>query len=291
MRRRASRRSVLRALVAAGLGRPLSTARSDDRPAQAGPDLVLLTAGTRVGDDPPLGWSDLVIKSIPRLESGDLESLPTVASSTATLFRTVILADVRKAGADGPFTLRRVGLGLCTPVDKVDTVVDRSNASSEPIDFGLVAREVLDRADGELKKARLIARTGTFAVLASPSELCVGGAHRKVYLVYAFALAPKSGRLQTWLWSVDADAKKRTPPEAVTLLPPGLSTPCGLDVEAERLLGALPVGWSFAMRRLPEGRRVAVPDGLKPWTVDLKAIAARPAEFEARFRRTLARDD
>src|SRR5437764_1360387 len=54
------------------------------------PRLVLLSAATRVGDSPPTGWSHLVIKSIPRLASGDRDSLPSSASKTATVFRTVV---------------------------------------------------------------------------------------------------------------------------------------------------------------------------------------------------------
>jgi protease-4 len=57
-----------------------------------------------------------VIKCLPRLASGDLETLPRVAFRTATLIRTMILADVgRSADAPSRYVLRRVGVGLCVP--------------------------------------------------------------------------------------------------------------------------------------------------------------------------------
>src|SRR6516225_6193911 len=40
------------------------------------PKLVTLQPGLLIGDKPPQGWSHLVIKSIPRLASGEKDSLP-----------------------------------------------------------------------------------------------------------------------------------------------------------------------------------------------------------------------
>src|SRR5262249_1405312 len=81
-------------------------------------------ARAAAGADARAGWTDLVIKSIPHLVSGDLGSLPAFARETAALFRTVIVADVRRqAGASGRYDLKRLGLGLCVPFKGVDTVV------------------------------------------------------------------------------------------------------------------------------------------------------------------------
>ena len=49
--------------------------RSDaDRGCRA--KLISIAPGTEIANQPPKGWSHLVIKSIPRLASGDLETLP-----------------------------------------------------------------------------------------------------------------------------------------------------------------------------------------------------------------------
>ena len=60
------------------------------------PDLVAIAPGTVVGRSGPVGWTHLVIKSIPRLTSGDLASLPLGAAKTASLFRTVIAANIEQ---------------------------------------------------------------------------------------------------------------------------------------------------------------------------------------------------
>jgi hypothetical protein len=263
-------------------------ARADETPRSL-PELVLLSAGSPVGKTPPSGWSDLIVKSISKLESGDLETLPSVAESTATLFRTAILADVRRvSGANTRYVLRRVGLCLCVPVDGVDTVVTPESASDQPFDLGFVERQVLARAQERLEKTRLVARSPTFAVLAAPTDIKVVSAHKHALLTYVLLLDPQSGRLRTVLWAVSADQKRRTPPKSLTLLPKGLVYTCGLDVVAERLLGALPVNWSFAMSALPPGRRIEFPDSLREWSVDPKKIATQSAAFEQAIRAALA---
>jgi hypothetical protein len=252
------------------------------------PQLVLLSPGTRVEKHPPRGWTDLVIKSMPRIESGDVDSLPSFAESTATLFRSVIFADVRPdPKSERGFRLARVGLGLCVPADGAEVIVSPDTASTPPVSLGFVERQVLEKASAEMVKARLVCRTPTLAVLAAPTELKSGEGHRSVYLFYAILIGSGSERIKTYLWAVAAEPEKRSAPQALTLLPRGLVYPCGLDVSAERLLGTIPVGWAFAMCSLPPGKSVAAPEGLKTWLIDPRRMAARPKEFEASVRASL----
>src|SRR5262245_31073821 len=50
------------------------------------PKLITLQPGLLIGDKPPQGWSHLVIKSIPRLASGEKDSLPSGSAKTAAYF-------------------------------------------------------------------------------------------------------------------------------------------------------------------------------------------------------------
>src|SRR5208337_2125063 len=99
-------------------------------------ELVRIAPGTLVGDQPPKMWSHLVLKSLPRLASGDLETLPRSAFRTAALIRTVILADVGRS-ADDPsrFALRRVGVGLCVPDLSKGDVVNGVKTAITPSGF------------------------------------------------------------------------------------------------------------------------------------------------------------
>jgi hypothetical protein len=242
-------------------------------------DLVLLAPGTQVDEAPPRGWTHLILKSIPRLASGDLDTLPGMASSTASLFRTAILAEVRPMGAgpDRRFVLRRIGLGMCLPVRGHDTVVMRDSLAAQGVELGMVARGVLDRAEQELRRGRLVARTPTFALFSAPAMMRVGTTHREVLLRYAFLVDPTTGALQTLVWAIAPEPAQRTAARTMVLLTPSLIYDCGLDVLAQRLLGALPVNWSFAMRGLPTGQPRPLTPELQAWSVrDIRT----PAEAE-----------
>src|SRR5688572_29502384 len=93
------------------------------------PALVMIPPGTRVDRSPPAGWTHLIVKSAPRLKSGDLSSPPSTAGHLATPFKTVVLAEVRLVEVKGTkaYALRRVGIGLCTSVQGADVVVTPSN--------------------------------------------------------------------------------------------------------------------------------------------------------------------
>jgi hypothetical protein len=275
--------AILASIVLVTSARPVECRA--DAPEATLPALVFVRPGTCLGATPPSGWSDLVVKALPRVASGDVETLPSFGVETATLLRTFILADVRPAPGSSPrFVLKRIGLGLCAPIKGEDTVVSGGDPESPPESFGFVEKQVLTRAEAELKKARLIARSQTFAVLASPAELKVGDGHEKVFLIYAILVDPATGRVDTWLWAVAARAERRTVPGSLNHLPPGLIYPCGLDVAADRLLGAIPVSWSFAMQALPPGRPLTTPGRLGPWLIDPGKIASNSEEFERLLR-------
>jgi hypothetical protein len=217
-----------------------------------------------VGQRPPRNWSHLVIKSIPRLASGDLGTLPRSAFRTATLFRTVILADVGQS-ADHPakFVLRRIGIGLCVPVRSRGDVIVRSGRLEElGIGLGMVEKVVLRSAEAELAKGRLIASGPTFAMYRGPVKMQVGQIHQSVELTYALLVDEHTGALRVLVWSQEVTKDGLAAPAELVELPPNLDFDCPLDVQAERLLGTVPVSWSFAMENLPPGRPVALSPGL-----------------------------
>jgi hypothetical protein len=223
--------------------------------------MTLIEPGTAIDRQPPASWNHLVIKSLPRLTSGDPQTLPRSAFRTATLFRTVILADVGPSRDDPKtFRLNRLGIGLCVPnPNGRDDVVHSGRTEESGVSLGMMEKMVLKSAEAELLRGRLIAATPTFALYRAPAVLDSVHAHRRVMIYYAFLVGPQNGELRTFVWAEDAQGPRGNMSTEVVELEPGLVYDCGVNVLAERLLGAVPVSWSFAMESLPPGRVRTVP--------------------------------
>jgi hypothetical protein len=254
------------------------------------PQLVRLSAATRIGESPPEGWNHVVLKSVPRPASGEWHELPQVANHTATLFRTAILADVQPLGLDKVFVLSRIGLGMCVPARdgrKDDIVVTSDRVEALGLQLSSIEQMVLEAAETELAESRIIASTSTFALLRSPVTMLVSGKHRKVELYYAFCVDPSTGRLRVGVWSMWPGGVKQPPPPAVVELAPRTMFDCELDVQAKRVLGTVPYSWSFAIRKLPAGHAIPL-KGRKALNEKIVAIAKHPSDVDtAEFERML----
>jgi hypothetical protein len=219
----------------------------DDGP--DGPRLVHLAPGSSVAGALPEGWTDRVIRSVPRLALGALETLPGSARRSATLFRTVILADVAK-GPRG-YNLRRIGLGNAVPFGDREVVVTSEGPKEVRAALSTIERIVANTADAELCRGRIVASTPTFALFRGPSHLVVDGQHRDIEMNYALLVDPTSGDLLTLIWAGS--------PRRVIALARDPTFDCALDVAVTAKVGPLPVAWSFAMAALPPGRTIDVP--------------------------------
>lgn len=246
-------------LVAGGQGtRTLEDRPSTPRPL---PGLVHLAPGAEVGQGPPIGWDARVVRSVPRLASGDLGDLPRSAAATATRFRTVIAADVAGSARSG-YRLARVGVGNAVPVGDRELVVTPGGPDEALDAIPLVDRVVLIAAERKLAEGSIAARTPTFALFRTPTVLAVDGEHRDLDLCYALLVDPGTGTLSSFCWP--SPTGPSPPPGSVLLLPPDLTFDAALDARATRRIGPLAVSWSFALTSPPPGLRVEVPPSIAP---------------------------
>ncbi len=226
------------------------------------PALVMIPPGTRVDRSPPAGWTHLIVKSTPRLSSGELSSLPSTATDLAVLFKTVVLAEVRLEAVKGTkaYALRRVGIGICTTAQGTDVVVTPSKLGPAGAVLGTLGKKVLEEMSAELSKANLAAKTHTFALYDAPAVMCEGGSHRATYLRYAILADYRAGSLQTLVW-------ERAKPRSLVLMKPNLTYVCDLDVSVKNSIASRPVEWSFAVKSLPPGEPSKLTSEIQPWLI------------------------
>jgi hypothetical protein len=225
--------------------------------------MVHLEPGGRLeGGNPPQGWSHLVIKSIPRLATGDLDTVSAQAFETAQRIRPLIVADVRRSSDDpgAPFRLARVGVGLCAPAKETDTdlVISASSVEGTRGSWTTKQRVILAAMALETSRARLAAATSTFALIHTPVTFLVSGEHRKLDVCYALLVDSRTGELRTIVWR-DSPA---TGPHSPARDFPRRVFDSPLDVKASKLPGGIPVAWSFAVREFPPGSDLAFPPDL-----------------------------
>jgi hypothetical protein len=236
-----------------------------------------------------------VIKSIPRLASGEKDSLPGGSAKTAAYFRTVILANVKPVDVDEKeFELTQIAVGICVPRkdETKDLVIAADSLEALGLHLSFVEKKVLDSLEAEVAEGQIIAQTPTFALFRSPATVVVtGNEHRKVNLNYAFCVDRRTGRLDVGLWTSALEPDQSRPPGRVRLLDGQSVFDCTMDVRAKKVFGVtVPLTWSFAMSRLPEGKDLRVPPALG----ELIASTARrprdsdPEELERILGQTLA---
>ncbi len=232
----------------------------------AAPRLIHLEPGSRlVGKSAPQGWSHVVLKSIPMLASGDLDTVSGQAFETARRIRPLILADVRRAEPElgSVYYLARVGVGLCSPGKDADSdrVISPTSVEGTAGSWTAKQRLILTALAFEVSRTRLSAATSTFALLRSPSIFLVEGSHRTTESCYAVLVDPSSGNLRVVVWDDDLRRGTGMPMELSARLLTSHIFDCPQDVHATKVLGT-PVAWSFAIRELPPGIDVRLPSPL-----------------------------
>jgi hypothetical protein len=248
----------------------------------AQPKLVKLPAGTLIGDKPPTGWSHLVLKSIPRLATGDRDTLPAGSAKTATMFRSVLLVDVKPVNVEEKeFELAKIGMGICVPVphdESHDVVVTADRLDALGLRLSTVQRAVLDATEAEMAEGRIIGRTPTFALFRSPVTVVAGNEHRKLNIYYAFCVERMTGRLRVAVWTMRPESRALAPPPTMVRLGTKPVYDCEIDVRVKRIFGAaIPLTWSFAMRSLPPGNALRVSPQLGEMVV---TASRRPADVD-----------
>jgi hypothetical protein len=227
----------------------------------------------------------VVLETVPRLATGDLDTVSAQAHEIARRVRPVILADIRKSppGRVARYHLARVGVGLCAPGRGPDTRVIVSTSSVEGTDGSWTTKQrlILAAMAVETSRAKLPLAASTFALLKTPVTFLVDGSHRKLDVFYALLVDPSSGSLNTVIWHEAGGGEDPLPAR----LPVVNIFDSPMDVKASKVLGSIPVAWSFAVTSFPPGADLRLPGGL---VERLRSVADTPAEtlpLEVEFRR------
>jgi hypothetical protein len=222
-----------------------------------------LDAGLEIGDEPPEGWTHLVLFAVPRVASGDVDDLPRVFGRMATMFRLTIVADVGRLRRSGEYALRDVAIGFAREVEGRQVIV-----SSETLGEGsgldaIISRRVLEGNEKCLDDVKQVARTPTMTVFDAQANMLRDGKHEQMVCRHAIAVDPQSGELTTCVWLLAKERDDYALAErSLRKLEPGLHEDRELNVETDLFVLGLPTPDALALVELPEGQDVRYTDEL-----------------------------
>jgi hypothetical protein len=234
------------------------------------------------------GWSDLVLKSQPRIRQDQVAKVNDLTARMAGWMITAFLADVQKADTPaGPrYKLRAVGLGLGSAVKGKDVVFTADTAEKVGADVGFVTRSILNKGYEVQQKAKVVLRGPTFWLVDTPVWFAVGGKHQLVRYRYGLLVDEATGKLDVLLWRVGSDGTLGgNPPQAVWLNPEAVDKP-NLVVDANEITIGIPSEAAFAVDRLPgAGAAVGIAADLRKLAGQAKFTAPEAASLEAGLRK------
>lgn len=244
--------------------------------------------GTVVDPKNHPGWSDLVLKSQPRIRPDQVGKVNDLTARMAGWMITAMLADVQKAdAAGGPrHRIRAVGVGLGTAIKDKDTVITPETGDRFGADTGFITRSILSKGYDVQRKSRVVVRGPTFWLIDTPVWFAEGGKHRLDRYRYALLVDEPTGRLDSLVWRLDADGKVGgSPAGAVWLNPEAVDAP-QLVVDSNEITLGIPSEAAFAVDRLPAaGGAIGLPPELVKLAGQPKYAAAEAGALEAGLRK------
>lgn len=247
--------------------------------------------GTVIGDKAPRGWSNLILKSHPRVAPDSKDKVSASTAKYAGFLFTAILADVQPTQQPQGFALSNFAVGVGTRLNGLQDVILSSDTQERlGAKLGFLEKQVLSGGEKQLTQMRCVARSRSMAILDTPSVMVVGGKHQKVTLRYMLLVEPRSGRLDTLLWALeDAErAEESEPLTPIQWLPPDKIVDCQLHVDPKEFTFGIPSSLAFAMIEMPQAQQVLqFPKQLKTTAAAMKFSAERAQALETGLRRLL----
>ena len=232
-----------------------------------------IAPGTVVERGPPVGWSHLVIKSLPRVRG---DQIPRVPDNTfvgrdglirrVTWMFTAFVADVvpERQGPHTRYRLRAIGLGLGATANGRDTVLTAATAERFGPGLDLFQKMTLDTGYKVQEQARVVLHGPTFALLDTPVTFRCGDKNRMVRYRYALLVNPPTGRLDVLAWRLGAEGGGCSDLTRAVLLHPNTIDEAELIPDpAEFNAIGIPNELAFGVDDLPPHRlEVALPPDL-----------------------------
>ncbi|MCA9265615.1 MAG: hypothetical protein KDA60_17260 [Planctomycetales bacterium] len=221
--------------------------------------------GTVVNEEAPTGWTHLVLKTMPTLETGDVDDMSDSDKKYASLFHTVFVADIDRPGRNAShYRLARIGVGCSTDINGSDTVVCNKSHKRLNADLGWVAGMLLGEICKKQEAVTIVAQSASIGLVDTPMVVRWRDENQKMVYRYALLVDTETGALDTLVWLIQPDEKGSLDKAVgqIRWLEPNLVQHASLHVDRDKYRFGLPTELAFAVnRQLPADRTFDLPPG------------------------------
>jgi len=230
-----------------------------------------LSPGILVGHPQQSGYSNVVTLAMPRLATGEIDSLPEYAKQYAGMFHFTVLANVKSVtrGERTDYLLDRFGVGISMQVNGRLVVVTPQTANDLGLNLRMIERGILKGNEKDLNGITQVARTSRMIIFDVPTNMLVDEKHKKQILRYFVWASPASGKLGVLVWTL-ADTKSNQytiVSNDMQLLPPNYTEDRAIHVSKGPLLSSIPTANRFALATIPQGTPV-------PFSPKMRSVSA-----------------
>lgn len=237
------------------------------RPSVAEP-ITRIPAGTIARDSSAPKWNRLVLRAMPRIATGDVDSLSQSIRDVVASLHLTVMATVQPSQDHGRFRLAEVGIGYSTIIAGKPTVVDSESSSRLGADLGFFGRQMLSTNEEQLSKVRVVIRSTTLVLFDTPAIYHRHSKHESCIARHLIWIEPESGKLTlaTWLLVNDNRGNLRPTTDPIRIVLEGTKEDRRIHVDGDafNFLG-VPSESAFAVENLPPGQDIL-------WSDDLKAF-------------------
>lgn len=227
--------------------------------------IELIPPGTRVAEKAPPGWTHLIVKSQPRVTSGDVADVSAVQIELASKYFMATVAKVERggAGSNATYRLTRLASGIGADVRGDDVIISPTTYDRLGARIGFRGKILLKEMYNEQRTVEIVLRSDCCAVYDTPIVLRQNNKNGSSVLRYGVVIEPTTGRLETLAWLVNTGevGDYRQLSGNMQLLPSDMHIDCRLYVDASEYFLGIPGKHAFACLKIPQGRaQIAVSD-------------------------------
>ena len=218
--------------------------------------LARIPAGTRFAEEPPAGWSNIILFVVPRLASGDVEAVSSTISHYSQLFNVAILANARQ-GSSGAFELEKVAIGTSMNIGGQNTIITSDSYKELGARLNVISSTVLSGNEKELANIAQTARSSTTMLIDAPLRMLYDDQHRLMTCRFAIWVVPTSGEIGTVVWLLDDPVPHQDDyvivEDVFQYLPKNMKEDRVLNVREDQFFFGIPSESAFAAVRIPTG--------------------------------------